>query len=112
MRSTSDLRSVECERIGRFMLNEADTMISRRVGYGLLGSLGQDRLTEADRAMKRDLQWYTHASAEKYDNPAAMDAFTMDWRSQRSEIEVIARALRRAGLPVTAPADWVDPFPG
>ncbi|MEO7198623.1 MAG: hypothetical protein ABIY56_00220, partial [Dokdonella sp.] len=115
MSRSRELRSAQCERIGRLMLNTADTMMTRTIGYVVLQSLGQDRLSEADRAMKRDLSWYTYALAEEIqldEHPSAMDAFSNDWRSQRSEIEVITRALRRAGLAVTAPADWVNPFPG
>ncbi|GAA0710745.1 hypothetical protein GCM10009105_12140 [Dokdonella soli] len=101
-------RHAYCEDAGRLMLGKGKTLIARSIGFAVLRNLG--RFTAADQQERRNLDWYMHAGIELFGDDGrdadALAAYQVDWRNLDDEIEVIRRALRRAGLPDEAPAGW------
>ncbi|NCT67639.1 MAG: hypothetical protein GXC76_08340 [Rhodanobacteraceae bacterium] len=104
-------RRGQCNAIGRLLLHAGTTRIDRDIGARLLRYGGDAAPTEADRAMIRRLAWQQQQAAPLRidEDPVALRAYATDWRSCTDEVEVIERALRRAGLPVEPPADWTPP---
>jgi hypothetical protein len=92
------------------MLERGDTLIARSIGFAILRNLGV--ATDADRAAKRNLEWYTanvaRGTGEDGDSRDAL-AHESDWRRMDDEIDVLKSALRRAGLPTEAPEGWTPP---
>ena len=100
--------AAHCATAGRMMLFHGNTLIATHIGFAVLRIL--DVASEADRAARRDLDWYS-ANVLKgigYDDGDAFAAraYESDWRRMDDEIEVIKSALRRAGLPTEAPQGW------
>jgi hypothetical protein len=92
------------------MLERGDTLIARSIGFAILRNL--DAVTDADRAVKRDLDWYSanvlHGTGEDGNARDAL-AHESDWRRMNDEIDVLKSALHRAGLPTEAPEGWTPP---
>lgn len=109
--SFDDGRRTQCAAVGKLMLYHSPTLIAKAIGFAVLHNLGA--LTDADLAENRNLDWY-RANILKgtgYDDGdvSAAQAFESDWRHMNDEIAVIQNALRRAGLPAEAPANWSPP---
>jgi hypothetical protein len=103
-------RAAPCEALGRTMLQHGDTLIARSIGFAVLRNL--DAATDADRAAKRDLDWYSaNVLRGTGEDGEARDALAheSDWRRMDDEIDVLKSALRRAGLPTEAPQGWAPP---
>jgi hypothetical protein len=103
-------RAASCTTAGRVMLERGDTLIARSIGFAILRNL--DAATEADRAAKRNLEWYqANVLSGTGENGDARDALAheSDWRRMSDEIDVLKSALRRAGLPTEAPEGWNPP---
>lgn len=104
-------RFAYCEDAGRLMLGKGETLIARLIGFAILRNLG--RTTAVDQQEKNNLSWYiarmVEASAYESSDNTAIEAYQADWRNLDDEIEIRKRALRRAGLPDTAPAGWIRP---
>lgn len=102
-------RYAYCEDVGRLMLGNGKTLIARLIGFAVLRNLGD--LTAADRQERRNLDWYMHKFIEAVGYERADDiaigSYQTDWRHFDDEVEIIKRALRRAGLPDEAPVGWV-----
>ena len=101
-------RGTRCVAIGRTMLDSGTTLVARSIGFALLRNL--DAATDADRAAKRDLDWYAanvmQGTGEDGNVRDAL-AHESDWRRMDDEIEVMKSALGRAGLPTQAPDGWM-----
>lgn len=101
-------RGTRCVAIGRTMLDSGTTLVARSIGFAILRNL--DAATDADRAAKRNLDWYAanvlHGTGEDGNVRDAL-AHESDWRRMDDEIEVMKSALGRAGLPTQAPDGWM-----
>jgi hypothetical protein len=95
-------RSAPCEAAARTMLDRGDTLVARSIGFTVLRNLGA--ATDADRAAKRDLDWY-YAYISRGTGEDG-DARESDWRRMDDEIAVVKSSLQRAGLPTSAPGGW------
>lgn len=99
-------RERQCVAAGRLQLHQGKTLVARTLGRAVLARF-PDRMTEDDRSAGRDLDWYTDAAREF----SATIAVGNDWRQLDNEIQIIQRALARAGRPITAPTERVVPPP-
>jgi hypothetical protein len=104
-------RADDCAAAARVMLHGSTSLSARRVGFALLMNLGAPYVSDADRGARRELAWVA-ANAGHVSGLAALDrpaiaAHRDDWRSLGDEYEIMQRAMRRAGVPDTAPIGWV-----
>jgi len=102
-------RTPHCTAVGHLMLDRANALVPRTIGFSILQGLGV--ATDADRAQKRTIAWYyVNAMRGTGEDGNARDAlaYETDWRAMNDEGDVKRNALRRAGLPIEPPADW-DP---
>lgn len=100
-------RAADCALAGRLMLEHANSLVARAIGFALLHTV--DAATDADREMRRTLDWYAaNAMRGSGEDGNARDAlaYENDWRRMNDETEVRKSAIRRAGLPIEPPADW------
>ena len=100
-----------CATAARVMLYHASSLASRRLGFALLRTLGDDVVTDEDLAARRELAWI-NANAARVSGVADLDGVALaahreDWRALGDEYEIMQRAMHRAGLPVAAPVGWV-----
>jgi len=100
-----------CATAARVMLYHASSLASRRLGFTLLRTLGDDIVTDEDRAARRELAWI-NANAARVSGASDLDGVALaahreDWRALGDEYEVMQRAMHRAGLPAAAPVGWV-----
>jgi hypothetical protein len=105
----SSLRLRDCAAIGRLMMTQATSMISRQIGRGILRVSGQ--ATDADLASARALDWrYENWTklvfASKQDDGARLKATARDWEETGDETQVMDRELERSGIALTPPASW------
>jgi hypothetical protein len=112
-------RAPDCERIGREMSRDSDTMISQAVGFAVLRvshTFNADDI-EAARQMDWVVQNFSDLAAkpgrvaigEAEDDIAA--AFHEDWIETGSEAEAMRRRVVRGGLSPTPPDNWVGNAP-
>lgn len=99
-----------CATAARVMLYHATSLASRRLGFALLKTLGDDVVTSEDLDARRELAWI-NANAARISGVSdldrlAIEAHREDWRALGDEYEIMQRALRRAGLPAEAPVGW------
>jgi hypothetical protein len=92
------------------MLYHATSLASRRLGFALLRTLGDEVVTPEDLDARRELAWI-NANAARVSGYSdldrlAIEAHREDWRALDDEYEIMQRALRRAGLPAEAPVGW------
>lgn len=100
-------RAASCTTVGRLMLQRGDTLVARSIGFAILRNL--DAATDAERAAKRNLDWYlANAMRGTGEDGNSSDALAheSDWRRMNDEIDVVKSALHRAGLPIEAPEGW------
>jgi hypothetical protein len=100
-----------CATAARVMLYHASSLASRRLGFTLLRTLGEDVVTDEDRAARRELAWI-NANAARVSGASDLDGVALaahrdDWRALGDEYEIMQRAMHRAGLPAAAPVGWV-----
>jgi len=102
-------RAPNCTAVGRIMLDRANSLVARSIGFSILKNLGV--ATDADRAAKRTIAWYyANAMRGTGEDGNARDAlaYEADWRRMSDESDVKRNALRRGGLTIEPPAGW-DP---
>lgn len=106
-------RSTACADIGHLMAQHATTLLSRMMGFAVLRLAGS--ATDEDARQARDLHWlfdqHGKLASSELEKPDAMLAYTNDWRTTGDEIQVVRRELERAGVPIFAPTQWIDPRP-
>ena len=100
-----------CATAARVMLYHASSLASRRLGFTLLRTLGDDVVTDEDLAARRELAWI-NANAARVSGIADLDGAALaahreDWRGLGDEYDVMQRAMHRAGVPAAAPVGWV-----
>jgi len=99
-----------CATAARVMLYHATSLASRRLGFALLRTLGDDVVTPEDLDARRELAWINANAARVAGfsdlDRLAIEAHREDWRALGDEYEIMQRAMRRAGLPAEAPVGW------
>lgn len=109
-------RRADCTVAGRLMLQRGSTLTARSIGAMLMKRDAEELLTVQDRAALRTLDWIRHQAAQRFLDDdldsAALRAYAADWNTLDDEVEVIARAQRRAGLPAEPPPGWSPPRRG
>lgn len=112
--ASADIR-LSCRDAGRLMLHESNTLIARNLGFGIMRTLDKDELSDADRELKRDDDWYqwrglvAYATGDSEAERRWNAAFEAAWRDQSSEIVAIQQALKAVGQPTEPPPGWSKP---
>lgn len=102
---------VRCARAAR-VLAGGDALVGRAIGLALLEDLAEDPNERARiRAERRDLDWQAAAYLELDPTPGqapgSLTAFVDATIAAGGEMALRAKRLTEAGIPLTAPADWV-----
>ena len=104
----SPSRFRDCAQVGRLMLMQSTSLISRMIGRAVLRVSGQ--ATAADIANARIFDWQYERqaliSARSADDASDIKALAGDWLDTGDEAQVMQRQLQRAGIPLTPPANW------
>lgn len=105
-------RHRQCEAGARGMLDNGRTLVSKAVGYSLLGHL--HALTPADEEERRRQDWLATVTepmlrGDLAPGSAEFAAFMADWTALDSEMEVLRRGAQRAAQPVLPPDGWISP---
>lgn len=100
-RSKAPERQVACRTVARQLL-ESDTLIMRSIGNAIAS-----RLDGSDAEASRTMAWRT-AAMQRAGAANVEQQFMrlLDDTSIRTEIELQARMLTDAGIPLVLPANW------
>lgn len=103
-RTEAPALQVACRSLAGQLL-ESDTLIMRSIGSAIAS-----RLDAPDVEAARTIAWRSHAM-QRATAPDGERQFThlLDDPSIRTEIDLQARMLSEAGIPLVPPADWTPP---
>ena len=105
-------RREACLATGRLMLNESKSLFSQMMGLALLRSAGADDAAELARNKDYFTRMLIGISDAMLEDPQEYERYQADWLQTGSEIQVLKKALTRAGIPLLPPADWKpEPYP-
>jgi hypothetical protein len=107
-------RKDDCQKIGRLLVSKGDTMIATRIGSAVLRV--SRSFDETDVAQGRENDWIFAESSKALDpgdgsGVRSLDTarqFQIDWAQTGTELAAMRKAIERAGLPTSPPADWTD----
>jgi hypothetical protein len=107
-------RKDDCQTIGRLLVSKGDTMIATRIGSAMLRV--SRSFDDDDVAQNRENDWIFSESTKALDlgdnsGVRSLDTarqFQIDWAQTGTELAAMRKAIERAGLPTSPPADWTD----
>lgn len=97
----ADTLATDCITFARHVIATRSSVLDAMVALGILRS--HDALTDADRALQRQIQWWQRVMVEG--SAADLPRYLDDFLATGSEFEALERMARRAGK-LDPPADW------
>lgn len=103
-------------RAAASVLAGGDALVGRAIGLTLLEGLADDPEERSRiRALRRDLDWqaaaYIELDSTPGQTPGSFAAFVDATIAAGGEMALRAKRLTEAGIPLTAPADWLPSDP-
>lgn len=104
-------RAADCRHAAEIMSGASDTAIGRAIGSGLRVDAAADESAraaaeEGRRGIAWQLRQFGQATSAQPDNGAAQLKRLLADTSIHTEIDLIARVLKEANIPLQPPADW------
>ncbi|MEO8742591.1 MAG: hypothetical protein ABI365_05295 [Lysobacteraceae bacterium] len=96
-----------CAKIGHILAYTSKTALDRAIGFNLIER--SDAMTASDKVALRELHWLMSPPSGKQ-LPAEMGRIiAIGWSHSDDEIQILRQAFGAGDLPLTPPANWVDP---
>lgn len=113
-------RALDCQRVGRLMSQQSDTLLGRNIGFAVLRT--SHTFDDEDIKAARESDWVfekfaevsmanTQSTVDSSEQRKELSAYQKDWMDTGSEMEAARRRLVRAGYPATPPESWIERSP-
>jgi len=100
----------DCERAGRLMSQQSDTLLTRAIGFAVLRA--SHTFNDDDVKNARNQDWvsenFVKLAMSGDAHAAEIEQYHLDWVETGNEVDAMRRRIERMDIAPTPPDDWIE----